>query len=88
MRLKNSGSTGAFQAEEDQKPWFVLVCEDDAHERELYSYLMNCKTIEKAVICMTKDTYLVRNDADTFDNITTYTQNGKELVSEFKKIIF
>ena len=49
---------------------------------------MNCKTIEKAVICMTKDTYLVRNDADAFDNITTYTQNGKELVSEFKKIIF
>lgn len=77
-----------FRQKRIKKPWFVMVCEDDAHERELYSYLMDCNTIEKAVICMTKDTYLVRDDADAFDNITTYAWNGKELVSEFKKIIF
>lgn len=86
--LKIRAAQEHFSQKRIKKLWFVLVCEDDAHERELYSYLMNCKTIEKAVICMTKDTYLVRNDADAFDNITTYTQNGKELVSEFKKIIF
>lgn len=77
-----------FRQKRIKKPWFVLICEDDAHERELYSYLMDCQTIEKAVICMTKDTYLIRNDADAFDNITTFTQSGKELVSEFKKIVF
>lgn len=77
-----------FRQKRIKKPWFLMICEDDAHERELYSYLMDCKTIEKAVICMTKDTYLIRNDADAFDNITTFSQNGKELVSEFKKIVF
>ena len=77
-----------FRQKRIKKPWFVMICEDDAHERELYSYLTDCKTIEKAVICMTKDTYLIRSDADAFDNITTFTQNGKELVSEFKKIVF
>lgn len=77
-----------FRQKRIKKPWFVMICEDDAHERELYRYLMDCKAIEKAVICMTKDTYLIRNDADAFDNITTFTQDGKELVSEFKRIIF
>lgn len=77
-----------FRQKRIKKPWFVMVCEDDAHERELYGYLTGCRTIEKTVICMTKDTYLIRSDADAFDNIATFTQNGKELVSEFKKIVF
>lgn len=86
--LKIRAAQEHFRQKRIKKPWFVMVCEDDAHERELYAYLMDCGSIEKAVICMTKDTYLIRDDADAFDNITTFTQNGKELVSEFKKIVF
>lgn len=77
-----------FRQKRIKKPWFVMVCEDDAHERELYGYLTECSAIEKTVMCMTKDTYLIRSDADAFDNIAAYTKNGKELVSEYKKIIF
>lgn len=44
--------------------------------------------IQTLQMCMTKDIYLMRDDADAFDNMTTYTQNGKELVFEFEKIVF
>lgn len=86
--LKISAAQEHFGQKRIKKPWFVIVCEDDAHERDLYGYLKGCRAIEEAVICMTKDTYLVRGDADAFDNITTFARDGKELVSEFKRIIF
>ncbi len=76
------------ESKKQKRPWFIFICEDDMHERQLYRRLQECGITDTAVVFMTKDTYLFDTGVDSFDNLTVYKEDDKGLVSDFMKIVF